>query len=933
VVNSLTSKQKSAIQRARRNPILQRVLFNRAKGLSWFADFKDAGFLNPHDIPAPKAAKEEGYIDIPPWPITEYLVKTSPELSQSENKDYALAFLDFIREATHFAQQNKFGNYRVWWQFAKIVRNLPADILTLKDLTLVHYWLDDLYQRNFVAEVIGDWLVDLLDRNDKHSRDLSLGSLELLYRIQPVEQKDTLSKRKRFTLRFDNWHAARITKNITAKAPQTLGLQSVEVFKTTLEEILKGMANDATFHIWRPAIEDHGQNHAVDGTEDIILEAFRDSLISYFDTPDARKEYIIQLLESTFVTIQRTAIYVIDRQYRHLREFVPRAIISNRFTSPYRHEIWHLLHNHYQEFSPSEKTLTVGAITTLVVTDDEGREVRSATLHRRASWLSSIKEYGQDIGSLYRTYIDELGGEPQYPDFSTYMLPFREVDRETPIPVEELLALPIEQLTTTLADYRDPGKFHEPGLEELVKSFKQVIKARPLQYLNQLNHFLTLDLAFVYEVFEAYLELLNEKVQFPANEFWSNLIRFSDSLVHQDRFWSLENSKRRDLFVANRHWIVSEISRLIQIAVGSDTFPEHLLEQAESILLFILEKQEGEHFLRYNDALSTAINSPRGRCLEAFISLSLRLCSTADKKGLGHKTTWDRLEPIYNSELDRGNKGEFEFATIVARLLPNFLYMSSDWLLSNLKIIFDLNNYKRWLCAMDGYAYVNRVYLEIFDFLKSEGHYLRALDDENLDDKVKDKTIQNIAVGYVSDFESLDDERSLIHQIVIRKKYLELSHLIWFLWTFHKYSDAKISAKILDLWRSILPRVDVSTHEGRHLSAKLCDWIVFIDEVNDRNRDLILHVAPYADEGHQSYDLLRRLAEFSEKQPLEAYAIWLRALERARPDYPPEAIQTIFTNLLKLGLEGNRKAKEIVDRYLETGNERPLQILTSLLKL
>ena len=53
-------------------------------------------------------------------------------------------------------------------------------------------------------------------------------------------------------------------------------------------------------------------------------------------------------------------------------------------------------------------------------------------------------------------------------------------------------------------------------------------------------------------------------------------------------------------------------------------------------------------------------------------------------------------------------------------------------------------------------------------------------------------------------------------------------------------------------------------------------------------------------------------------------------LEGSTPNYPEEAIQYILANLVKEGMEGQRKAKEITNEYLKKGNEAPLTLFNEL---
>jgi hypothetical protein len=934
VAKGLTPGQRSAIERAKRNPDLQPILFRKAVGVHWFSAFKGANFLRPEDIPPPKSAKEVGYVNIPAWPITDYLVSTSPELLAPENEEYAEEFLKFIRETTNFAKEHNYGNYRVWWQFSKVICNIPPRLINPDDVALVDYWLDDPYERGLVAESLGeDWLISLLDRDDSHCRAISLSLLTVLYKIKIVEKENGASNMKEAVLRYDSWHAKEITKKLAPRVGRVLELAAVKMFQKRLEEILLELNNDQWSSIRRRAIEDHVQNHPADDAEDIIIEGYRDSLLAFIEKDTrAANDYIGQILLSQFETTRRIAIYAIDRRFQDLRGLLAQIILAQYFTDSFRHELWHLLHNHYLQFSGDEKRQVQDLIAGLLKVNEKGEQIEGATAYRRAVWLSAIKEFGDDLSGFYRRCVDVIGGEPEHPDFSSYVTSGY-VDHKSPISKDELLSLDIEELVRRLNSYQDPGGFGEVGLEGLVKALRRIVKEEPLRFYNQLHQFSNLDLPYVYEIIEAYSELWIEKAQLPWEEIWGYLLAFFDDILKQERFWSPENAKQRTNFVANRYWIVSGIGRIIENGSASDdhAFSEKYLEQAKRILLITLEKEEGEEFKPDSDAVAVAINSPRGHCLEALIILTLRACRLENKQHGQHINTWSHFQPIYDIELTRTDTVEYEFVTLVSLYLSNFLYMSREWVLANLEKLFNGENYQKWLCAMQGYAHLNTVDEEIYKHLKEEGHFMRALDDENIREKIRNKFVQNIAAAYLKGYERLEEGTSLIHQLIVRKKYTEIGHLIWFLWTLRKDGGEKIRGKIFEIWPLILASIDTNTQEGRKLASKLCDWTAFVDQINATNKSLILAVAPYADENHHSHDLLRSIARISKRQPLEAYEIWRRMLDGSKPTYPQEAIRTTFTNLLAQGADGVRKAKEITDQYLRCHIDGPSRLLLELL--
>lgn len=915
---------------------LRPFFFRKAKGLKWFNSLSERGYFNPDQNPKPLPSKEEGYINVPFWPAVEYLVSTSPELQFEENSEYAVKFIEIIRQVTKYSIAGEFSNYRTWWQFSKVIRNIPPSQIQYDDINLIDYWMSDPYERSLVAEEIGEkWLLDLLKIGDEHCKVLAGKLISIIYSLEFRNPTNERGRRKDVILRFRPWNAKKITKKIANEAGRVLGISVVRVLQDRLESILIETDSDKWSAVWRPAIDDHDQNHGTDHAEDTIIEAYRDSLLKYIESePQGSREYLNELLSSPYETVRRVAVYAIDQQFIYLRNHVDCIITKQYFTSNFRHEMWNLLNRHYKDFGKEQQQRVLEVIDDQAEADEDEDEQPSEgqTAYSRAIWLSAIKSFDGDVAELYQKCVNIVGGEPEHPDFSSYMSGGI-VDHKSPFSKEEMLSLEIpeliKQLDTYLATYQPSLGFTNPDLEGLVNMLRQVVKAEPLRFQNHLDKFTECDLAFVYPVIEAYRELWAEKAPLPWDEIWKNLLDFFLNLTKTVRFWSDLDAKKGNHFVANRHWIVAGIGRFIEAGTKSDehAFSEKLLTQAEEIILILLEKEKGADFKNDSDAVSLAINSSRGQCIEALINITLRSCRLADKLYGNHVEVWMHFRSIYDAELRRSEIKEYEFSTLVVNYLPNFLYMSKEWVIDNLNSIFNLEDYQQWLCAMNGYAYVGIVYEEIYLYLKLKGHLIQALDDDNINSRVNDKIIQNIVIAYINDFESLEDESSMIHLLLARRQYQELSQLVWFVWTLRKDGEKNITIKVLELWRRLLEVINTSSREGGKIASKLCDWSAFVEYVNADNMKLLLAVAPFADEEYNSHAILESIARISAKQPFEAYEIWLELLKGTSHDFPEEAIRTSLVNLIRVGPDGLRKARHVVSEYLKGGNDRPDKLL------
>jgi hypothetical protein len=258
--------------------------------------------------------------------------------------------------------------------------------------------------------------------------------------------------------------------------------------------------------------------------------------------------------------------------------------------------------------------------------------------------------------------------------------------------------------------------------------------------------------------------------------------------------------------------------------------------------------------------------------------------------------------------------------------------MSSKWVESNLENIFNQKKLLKWRCAIQGYSFVGTVYKQLYNYLKKNGDFIKALDDGYLNDRVKERIVENIIISYLYDDENIDEPESLIKVLINRNKYNELSHIIHFFITFHLNNvGIDINKKVYELWPKIIEIIDFDKKDDHMLASDLCGWIIFINEINETNKKWLIKIAPYADEHYKADDLLEGLVRLSDKQAKEAQEIWLKMINKNSFDYPKEAIVKIFENLLKLGPDGKRKATEIADAYIKRcGNERPAKWLKEI---
>lgn len=934
-MNHLDPGQIDALARVKRNPELQPFFFRKLKGLKWFDEMQKMDFFNPSANPEPKKAEEDGFYIIPFWPILEYLEKTAPELQIADNEEYARKYLEIISSTTELGKKSGVGNRNTWWYFAKIIKYIPAKLITVDDIDLCVHWLTDRFATGSIGEELGDhFLPILLNENTDHSLELASKLFEALTRITWVEKSPGVKNEREPTFCIDNRHANKIYRNQSRRIGEVLGLRGLNNFEARICEVLSQCEKDKYSYIWRPAIEDHDQNKHRDDVLSVLVTGFRETLAGYVEANVVKKnkevtEYVSELLKGKFKIYQRLAIYIIDTYFDTLPHLVSAIIDPRFFSNNYRHELFHLLKNNFGKFVDEDKKNVLTTIDSLTVDSGENKVLaRKQEAYNKLLWLKAVQNQGDDVADkLYSKYSSMVGKEPDHPDFASYM-ESGWVGEISPYDAEQLLSQGLEKVIDILNSFQEIGGWKTPTKRGLAEVFRKAIKSNPDYFKNSLSKFAGVDLTYISEIIQAYKELWTEN----KYDNWKELLEFCSSIINEEHFWNEENNRERDAFTANRSWVVGEIGELLCSGTAADekAFDPSLLAEAKSVLVKLLQKQEGGTFDPAADAVFDSINNPRGKCIRALIDFSLRCCRLSDKQEGNHDQTWNELEPIFNEELSKSDENNFEFITLVAMYLPNLLYLNHGWTIENLTRIFSKSDRQRWLCAMQGYAYVNTVYPEIYKYLRNGDHFINALDDSELKENVKEKVIENIVVAYFSGEELLGGGSSLINALISRWDLEEMNRMIWFVTTLRDDDKSGIE-KTQRLWEEISKKID-DPEKNRQLLSNLCSWSVFISELNEKTVMLMKQAVPYAEVNYNSSIPIETLKRHVDTNPLEVAEIFESMLENFAPTYPEEDISYILISLYshRGDIKAIHRANKIVDMYLGHGVDFPARIRDNL---
>ena len=873
----------------------------------------------------PQEGREKGSYTIPYWSALDYLERISKVCAKSENRRYAEELMRIVRDVTRPKDGDRADNYRTWWCFTKIMSNLPTEVITLEDMDLVGDWLDSHFGTTLVDDELGRTLLPKLLQSPLENDWTKAAKLvAIVTRIHWVDRKYGEDVKIEPETVIEKYWLEELLKSNAPLLGQKCGSEVIAILKGRLGELLnpekdnveKAQKNDAYSYIWRPAIEDHKQNVGADATN-ILTSALRDVLLAFSKKRSIEaKETLQGLLGAGLFTIKRIALYVVNELYHIHGQIFWKTIRPEPFLNiNLQHELFELLKTHFSNFSPEQQDGVINIIDAL--TKDWRDETQKPTLDAqlRLGWLLAIQ--GQDnkrADNLYQKYL-KIAKPAEHPEFASY----RESSwgDVSPYTTEALLSMSVPEIVRVINNFKESSGWKEPTKEGFADVLKDAVKQEPEKFQDDLTLFIGTKPSYQNAVLRSFVELWEHKK--PIN--WEAALKFCLMIVESEAFWQQGDGLQKRGAKATRSWVTSTISRLIDAGVRSDdwAFEETYLSIAEKIILQILEKEPPTARGQDGDALTEAINTPKGHCLEALINYSLRQAGLADKKKNDHSDFWRHIQPTFEGELDRCTNDNFEFSALAGRYLPQLHYLSKDWVEASINRIFSVDYTANWRCAMEGYSHVNP-YKEIYRLLRKHGHLVEGLETDFKNPQVRKILIEHISVAYLWGLEVLSDEEGLFTTILREWRQEDISKIIFFFWT-HRHAvkvEDKASARVLDFWKWCYEKIQGHEEENAGILSDLNLLAVFLKEISDGQKSWLLQSAPYVEENYHSLYFLEYLDTLADKNPKAVADVYIEMLTRTVPTGTEKEVRSIVEKLYQTGL--GDKANHISNEYARKGH-------------
>lgn len=915
----LTTKQTLFIKRMTENQEQAKwgfeILLKQPNFAEYFDHLKDAGLFAPEHNLDPIPSEGGRFVRIPYWSALDYLEAVAKQAGVNNDILLAQNVMDVIRTVSSFRSTDGISrdNYHTYRKFAEFLGLLPTASIEKEDLNLIPIWLSSKYDRGMVGHSLDiGALRKLLTSEAPDDWEKAVIILDHCTAILWAEEKGVSNGRKKPVAVIEDYWFRKLIKHHADTFGAKTGREAAQIFRNRLSVIFGEEFGDLPTYLSRPAVEDHPQNHSWYEVVNGIVEGLRDVLLSWIENKsDGAPAFVAEILEDKNEMVRRIAIYILGQRWSVLKSLYKNIVNTHLFDSRNIHETYHLLKDRFAEFSESEKALTLEAIRQLSPPDHE--DSHRLLKRTQRNWLSAIAGKGYEPADNWFRELDtdpSIGRLSEHPDFHSYMETWSGPG-PSPYSTQELLAFAEDgSLIKKLNEFQQSSDWHgpsTPSIKALVDTLEEIAGSNPQKFLQLLPTFLNAKRPYQYGIINGFKSIWDKprdkQHDLDWDVAWGRLIDFFAQLLDKPDFWTEEVVNGHDL-PPNRNWIPPIIAEFLRAGTRDDNkaYPPEFLTSTFALISILLEKLEPADDAK-EDAMFQAINSPRGKAIEALFSHTLRVCRISDKERGDHTEAWRVIKPTFDEELVKCENTNYEFSTLAAAYLTNINYISHDWLLLSIDKIFPKDFPENFACAIDGLAYVSAS-RSIYRLLLEHGVLDKALRLNKTRKQAHEKIIERIAIAYLWGDETLDSPR--LSYLFEGYQIEDLQDAVGFFSNARRQELTKEQIeRVICFWEKCVTWAEALAEPPMVLLSRLSHLICYVDTLSDREIKLLLAVAPYIDVEYHADTFIEELDRLLEQDPEKVSLVLGRALDSYQPDFDYE--DRLKNLLIKLAKSGRRE--------------------------
>lgn len=866
----------------------------------WLEAVRNHGYFNPENNPSNN--NEYGYH----WYVLGFLENVAKRNNETPLDVITNSIIEIIHEISTYRDSNLnyVKNLSTDRYLISIIFLLPVNEINADHFEFVERCFQSYEDTLLFSSEFNDKIIPKLIENNQ--RDLLIRALEIILGYK--QSKNQLIEQ--FQSVFREYYFEQLIKKYSKIIVKICGIQVVDIALRKIEEIVN--QDESQFNeVWIPSIKKEGDIR--DRYDVQIIHFIWVGLTTI--SQDIVKIKIKELLNKEHPIFKRLAIAVIDEYYDAYNilfwEWGSNPI-DDYYLTP---ELYELFDNHCDEFSKENIKRIIDWVESANyheerLTDDIAKQQKYLASCKKKWFLPLLSTKNPEIISLYEKYNAINPVKLTHPGRNFVIEPFSRI--EGPISKDNLLEKTNSEIVEYLNSFNEKDdEFFRFSIHSLCEIVQTCIEDSPNKFISDLTPFLVLKREFQYSLLIGLLRAIKKEI----NVNWEKIFNFITSLVQSESFWSDEvNDGKNDY----RNLVVSQIAILINEGLNnkSQNFDTKLLPEVENILLILVKNSKSDLY-DMGDLVTSVLNSSKGNIYSGMLNYSI---SYAKIYKQNDEEKWiDSIKNEFDFRLNRENEPSLEFSFTLGEYFPSIYSLDKQWVIYNINRIFLKEDESHWIATMTGYLYYSRIYKDIYDLLKNNNHYSKALLTEFKDPHITEQLVQHISLAYFEGFENLTDDSSLFSQMLTiwnPRQILELVRIIR--WQGSQITPEK-REKILPLWKIILEKSlsNSESVENQNILAELNNWIIIIEELNKEVAEWLKKSVKYI-----KYDfiIMDNLIAHSIRTPRLAGEIFHSMIEEGQLfDYNKDEIIKLVTTLY----DKNEKelADSICNRYLHQGFE------------
>jgi hypothetical protein len=888
-MNALTAKQGSFIAMMNRSDELAikgfQLLLQRDDYAHFFGPLQEAGFFTPAANPAPVPGERNDTVRIPHWPPLSYLKAVAQHAGAHDDLSLAAKVMTVLRTVSVWRDEKgePRRNYHTNRIFAEILGLLPSSAVTLEDIDLLSEWLNDPYERMLIAVALDKGALPRF--LDSASPEDWKKAGRVLYHVTAIRwRKDgDASEPTPYTV-ADDYFLAALLKNHAKQIGARAGGHAAELMFERVREVFDTPMRRDHSSAFRPAVEDDSQNHQWRSAENRVVDGLRDVVLGWAaHDPHNARAVVQRMLTDRLQMIRRVGIYVLAQHWTTMSDLFTGVVGPSLFNNGHDHELYHLLQDLFGEMSPEQQAASVAAIDALP-NPEYGDDPQRLKRRNQYRWLSAV--CGKGYRPADQRFAD-LGADPtigtlsDHPDFDAYITSWVGPG-QTPYSPEELTALAKAQnLVEKLNTFVPRDEWEGPTAGGLTSALVAAVRSNPDVFLDGLSQYLSAKPIYQHAVINGIKQAWEAKSSVNWARGWEQLIGFFEQLLFDDNhFWQQTEDRYQQ-------WVAAVVADFLHAGTQNDEHAHDasLLPRTQMILACLLEHEAGVA-TPHDDAMTQALNTTKGRMVEALFSQALRAARLSDQQRGDHRDAWDAIRPLFEVELAKCRNANYEFSTLSGAYLPQLQYLDGAWTSQHVDQVFPVAYEANAVCALDGLAYASFTG-QIYELLAEQGIIDRALGLELKGRSARERLLERIGAAYLWGMERLDGQR--FTQVFDNATVADLDVLTRVFWMVRGDNLASEQReRILAFWDRSVTWAQQQPQIPARLLSTLSLLATHIITIGARERRLLEKVAPHVHVGHETYEFVAELLRLAPQDPAAITKTLQLMFATSAPDYDYE---------------------------------------------